>query len=90
MEMNGTELWNFQGNEELNKSSTSVRGTVNLLLNHLNPHDSRPLIPFARADPSEFPSFPTSPSAVQAIADAVHSSNFNSYPSTRGILPARR
>ncbi|XP_022947022.1 tyrosine aminotransferase-like isoform X2 [Cucurbita moschata] len=90
MEMNGKEeQWKFKGNEELNKSSLSVRGTLSLLSKHLNADDPRPVVPFGLADPSVYPSFRTSPSFVQPLVDAVNSGSFNSYPSSHVILPAR-
>lgn len=100
-EMNGTgtgtgtvseseQYWKFRGNEEVNKSSISIRGTLNLVRKNVNGDDPRPLILFGRADPSEFPCFPTSPSVVEALANAVLSSNFNSYPTSHGLPPARR
>ncbi|XP_022971158.1 tyrosine aminotransferase-like isoform X3 [Cucurbita maxima] len=83
------EQWKFKGNEELNKSSISVRGTLSLLSKHLNADDPRPVVPFGLADPSVYSSFRTSPSFVQPLVDAVNSGSFNSYPSSHGILPAR-
>ncbi|XP_022970833.1 tyrosine aminotransferase-like [Cucurbita maxima] len=90
MEMNESQHWNIHGNEELNKSSVSVRGTLNLISTYLNTDDHRPVIAFGRADPSSYPSFRTSSSIVEALVDAVQSRNFNSYPSTQGVLSARR
>ncbi|XP_022149591.1 tyrosine aminotransferase-like [Momordica charantia] len=96
--MNGTgtgtvseseQYWKFRGNEEVNKSSISIRGTLNLVRKNVNGDDPRPLILFGRADPSEFPCFPTSPSVIEALANAVLSSNFNSYPTSHGLPPAR-
>ncbi|XP_038902719.1 tyrosine aminotransferase-like [Benincasa hispida] len=90
MEMNGDHHWNFQSNEHLNKSSISVRGTLNLICSHLNTDDPRPIVAFGRADPSAYPSFRTSPLIVESLVSAVQSYQFNSYPSTHGVLSARR
>lgn len=91
MELNGGDQhWNFHSNEHLNKSSISVRGTLNLISSHLNTHDPRPIIYFGRADPSAYPSFRTSPLFVESLVNTVQSFKFNSYPFTYGVLSARR
>ncbi|KGN46973.1 tyrosine aminotransferase [Cucumis sativus] len=90
MEMNADHHWNFHGDEHLNKLSISVRGSLNLISSHRNSDDPRPIIAFGRADPSAYPSFHTSPLIVESLVNAVQSFKFNSYPSTHGLLPARR
>ncbi|XP_023533361.1 tyrosine aminotransferase-like [Cucurbita pepo subsp. pepo] len=90
MEMNGRQRWNIEGSEEMNKSSVTVRGSLNQISRYLNSEDDRPVIGFGHADPSGFPSFRTSSAIVEALVDAVRSWKFNSYPSTQGLLPARR
>lgn len=88
--MNADHHWNFHGDEHLNKLSISVRGSLNLISSHRNSDDPRPIIAFGRADPSAYPSFHTSPLIVESLVNAVQSFKFNSYPSTHGLLPARR
>ncbi|RXH68733.1 hypothetical protein DVH24_031066 [Malus domestica] len=98
MEMEGVEngwqkKWQFRGNEELNTASISVRGALTMLMKNLrNPagDDQRPTIMLGRGDPTEFRSFWTTPAAVDAVADALHSFKFNSYCPTGGVIPARR
>ncbi|KAL0001989.1 hypothetical protein SO802_015770 [Lithocarpus litseifolius] len=88
--INGHKKWGFQGNPELNASSISVRGVLTKLMANRNKDDKRPTIPLGRADPTEFPSYRTTPVAPDAVADATYSYNFNCYPPTVGIAEARR
>lgn len=88
--MNGHKKWGFQGNPELIASSISVRGVLTKLMANRNKDDKRPTIPLGRADPTEFPSYRTTPVAPDAVADATYSYNFNCYPPTVGIAEARR
>ncbi|KAA0062158.1 hypothetical protein IC582_026054 [Cucumis melo] len=90
MEINSDHHWNFHGDEHLNKFSISVRGFLNLVSSHRNTDDPRPIIAFGRADPSAYPAFHTSPLFVESLVSAVQSFKFNSYPSTHGVLSARR
>lgn len=88
--MNGHKKWGFQGNPELIASSISVRGVLTKLMANRNKDDKRPTIPLGRADPTEFPSYRTTPVAPDAVANATYSYNFNCYPPTVGIVEARR
>ncbi|GMN53849.1 hypothetical protein TIFTF001_022987 [Ficus carica] len=82
--------WKFQGNKDLNAASISVRGILNMLVDNLDKSDQRPCIMLGRGDPTEFPSFRTTPLAVDAVTDALRSFNFNSYAPTVGVLQGRR
>ncbi|XP_059450618.1 nicotianamine aminotransferase 1-like [Corylus avellana] len=90
MEQLGHKKWGFQGNQELNASSISVRGVLNQLMANRNKDDQRSTIPLGRADPTMFPSYRTTSSAADAVADAVQSFQFNCYPPTVGVADARR
>ncbi|KAD3642194.1 hypothetical protein E3N88_31418 [Mikania micrantha] len=82
--------WGFRGNSELNaEPETTIRGALTLLMSNLNVSDQRRVIPMSVSEPSAFPCFTTSPIATDAIAEAVRSTEFNSYPPTQGLLPAR-
>ncbi|KAH7533393.1 tyrosine aminotransferase isoform X1 [Ziziphus jujuba] len=83
------ENWKFQGNKELNAASISVRGVLNLLMLNIDPHHHRPTIMLGSADPTDFPSYRITSSAVDAVVDSVRSFCFNSYPPTVGIHSAR-
>ncbi|GMY10161.1 nicotianamine aminotransferase 1-like [Fagus crenata] len=82
--------WGFQGNAELNASSISVRGVLNLVYANLDKDDKQPTIPLGRADPTEFPSYQTTRLAPDAVAKAAFSYNFNCYAPTGGVAEARR
>lgn len=86
-----TRGWNFKENKKLvSASGLTVRSVLNKLMSCVDPADTRPVIPLGHGDPSSFPCFRTTPIAEDAISDALHSATFNGYPSTVGILPARR
>ncbi|KAL9243801.1 hypothetical protein vseg_017643 [Gypsophila vaccaria] len=94
---NGGEMkkWKFQGNKTLLKASDkTVRGVLNMVMDNINHDDDddneRKVIALGHGDPSCFPCFRTSPSAVKAVVDSVMSSQYNGYAPTVGILPARR
>ncbi|XVF66788.1 hypothetical protein PTKIN_Ptkin10aG0066200 [Pterospermum kingtungense] len=89
---NGPKKWGFQGKQELRAAAaTTVRGYLNMLMGNINKDDdSKAVIPLGHGDPSHFPSFKTSPAAVDAILDAVGSGKYNCYGPTVGILSARR
>ncbi|KAK4409285.1 putative aminotransferase TAT2 [Sesamum angolense] len=83
--------WRFKRNDDLTQASAfTVRGVLNMVMEHLNASDPRPVIPLGNGDPSAFPSFRTTPLAEDAVCAAVLSAKFNGYSSTVGILPARR
>ncbi|GFP86435.1 tyrosine aminotransferase [Phtheirospermum japonicum] len=83
--------WRFKGNEELTRASAiTIRGVLNMLMENLDPNETRPVIPLAHGDPSAFPSFRTTPFAEDAVCAAVRSVAFNGYSSAVGIPPARR
>lgn len=82
--------WKFQGNKDLNAAAISVRGVLNMLCENLNPNDARPTIMLGRGDPTEFPSYQTTPAAVEAVAQTLRSFKFNSYSPTVGVPQARR
>ncbi|XP_027342895.1 probable aminotransferase TAT2 isoform X2 [Abrus precatorius] len=88
---NGSEKWNFQGNSGLNASSMSVRGVYNMLMQRINNNkDKKPVVRLCRVDPTDNPLNRTTPVACDAVADAVHSFNFNCYPPTVGLPQAKR
>ncbi|XP_076959048.1 putative aminotransferase TAT2 [Bidens hawaiensis] len=83
--------WGFRGNSDLKvEPVTTIRGALTLLMSNLNVSDGRPVIPMSVSEPSAFPCFGTAQVAADAIAEAVRSPEFNGYPPTEGILPARR
>ena len=86
----GPKKWGFQGNAELNASSISVRGVLNRVYANLDKDDKRPTIPLGRADPTEFPSYQTTRLALDAVANAAFSYNFNCYAPTGGVAETRR
>ena len=90
METEPHKKWGFRGNRELSAASVSVRGVLNKLVENINKDDQRPIITLARTDPSVFPCFRTTPFAIDAIADAVRSFQFNGYPPTVGVSSARK
>jgi hypothetical protein len=49
-----------------------------------------PVIPLSHGDPASAPSFRTAPEAVEAVAAALRSGEFNGYPSVANNLAARR
>ena len=83
--------WGFQGNNELNTASVSVRSVLNKLMENINEDQrERQVIPLARTDPSLFPCFRTTPFAIDAVAHAVKSFHFNGYAPTVGVPSAKR
>lgn len=93
MEINNgsSKKWRFQGNEALVKSSSiTVRGVLNMVMENLNPNDTRSTIPLGHGDPSACPLFSTTPDAVKAISDALSSTKFNGYAPTVGVPSARQ
>ncbi|XP_008229009.1 PREDICTED: probable aminotransferase TAT2 [Prunus mume] len=96
MENGSQRKWQFGGNEELNTAAISVRGALAMLMNNVNNPDDgdhhlqRPTMMLGRGDPTEFRSFWTTQSAVDAVTDALQSFKFNSYCPTGGVLEARR
>ncbi|RDX71020.1 putative aminotransferase TAT2, partial [Mucuna pruriens] len=84
---NGSEKWNFQGNKRLSASSISVRAVYNMLMERTKKEH---VVRLCRVDPTDNPLFRTTPEAPHAVADAVSSYNFNSYPPTAGLPQARR
>ncbi|KAL2331675.1 hypothetical protein Fmac_019256 [Flemingia macrophylla] len=87
----GSEKWNFQGNKKLNASAVSVRRVYNRLMEGINNNqDKKPVVRLCRVDPTDNPRFRTTPEAPDAVATAVHSYNFNSYPPTVGLPEAKR
>nr|GEW04097.1 probable aminotransferase TAT2 [Tanacetum cinerariifolium] len=84
--------WGFRGNTNLKveNDTTTIRGALTLLMSNLNPSDKRTVIPMSHSEPSAFPCFNTTKIATDAIADAVRSNEYNGYPPSEGILPARR
>jgi hypothetical protein len=56
----------------------------------LDEHGPRPVIPLSVGDPSSCPSFRTAPEAVEAVATALRSGEFDGYPSRDTNLAASR
>ncbi|KAK1566616.1 hypothetical protein Q3G72_002076 [Acer saccharum] len=80
-------------NEKLNASTditVTVRGTLSMLMQNINPEDQRPVLSLSHGDPGAFSCFRTSHTAEQAVVDALRSAKFNCYAPFVGILPARR
>ena len=82
-------------NEETTNCGVASRGVTvrevrTLLMANLNPNDEREFLPLAHGDPSIFPSFCTSPVAVDAVVDAFRSGRCNCYAPAVGLLPARK
>uniref|UniRef100_A0A1D1YIK5 nicotianamine aminotransferase n=1 Tax=Anthurium amnicola TaxID=1678845 RepID=A0A1D1YIK5_9ARAE len=91
---NGAGQWRrcgFAPNPALmDASNRTIRGVLDLVISHLDPVDTRPVIPLGHGDPSAFPCFRTSPAAEDAVVAALRSGNYNSYSPSVGLAPARR
>lgn len=89
-------LWkklNSRVNEELSDDtdlSSSVRGTLSLLMQNINPEDQRQVLTLSHGDPAAFSCFRSSEIAEQAVVDALRSGKFNAYAPCIGIPSARR
>ncbi|KAK8455512.1 hypothetical protein SEVIR_4G127400v4 [Setaria viridis] len=68
----------------------SVRRYLLDLHGCLDERGPRPVIPLSVGDPSSCPSFRTAPEAVEAVATALRSGEFDGYPSRDTNLAARR
>jgi len=86
--------WNFEPNERLlGLMSISVRGVLARIKAEMvagGGGGGRPVIPMGHGDPSAFPCFRTAPEAVDAVAGALQSGEYNSYSTCVGLEPARR
>jgi tyrosine aminotransferase len=87
--------WNFEPNERLlGLMSISVRGVLATIKAEMvasgGGGGGRPVIPMGHGDPSAFPCFRTAPEAVDAVAGALQSGEYNSYSTCVGLEPARR
>ncbi|KAK3120316.1 hypothetical protein QOZ80_9AG0685660 [Eleusine coracana subsp. coracana] len=83
--------WNFAPNDALlGLTGLSVRGVLGRVKAGMVEDGARPVVPMGHGDPSAFPSFRTAPEAVDAVADALLSGEYNSYASCVGLEPARR
>ncbi|KAJ1704411.1 hypothetical protein LUZ63_004190 [Rhynchospora breviuscula] len=85
--------WNFKPSSTLlGASSLSVRGVLTRIMGHIatDTNNPKPVIPLGHGDPSAFPCFSTTPSAVDAVANALRSGKFNSYPPCVGVASARK
>ena len=85
--------WNFEPNERLlGLMSLSVRGVLAKIKAEMGAAGGggRPVIPMGHGDPSAFPCFRTAPEAVDAVAGALQSGEYNSYSTCVGLEPARR
>ncbi|GJN04631.1 hypothetical protein PR202_ga22195 [Eleusine coracana subsp. coracana] len=82
--------WNFAPNDALlGLTGLSVRGVLGRVKAGMVEDGARPVVPMGHGDPSAFPSFRTAPEAVDAVADALLSGEYNSYASCVGLEPAR-
>ncbi|KAL6842868.1 hypothetical protein ACP4OV_027181 [Aristida adscensionis] len=87
--------WNFTPNDTLlGLSSLSVRGVLGRVKAGMVEDDNgdpgaRPVIAMAQGDPTAFPCFRTAPEAEDAVAAALRSGEYNSYPTCVGLEPAR-
>lgn len=84
--------WNFAPNDTLlGLTALSVRSVLSMVKAGMDESaDARPVIPLGHGDPSVFPCFRTAPEAVDAVADALLSGEYNSYATCVGLQPARR
>ncbi|XP_066338241.1 nicotianamine aminotransferase 1-like [Miscanthus floridulus] len=87
--------WNFEPNERLlGLMSLSVRGVLARIKAEMvaggGGGGGRPVIPMGHGDPSAFPCFRAAPEAVDAVAGALLSGEYNSYSTCVGLEPARR
>ncbi|CAD6344013.1 unnamed protein product [Miscanthus lutarioriparius] len=75
--------WNFEPNERLlGLMSLSVRGVLARIKAEMvagGGGGGRPVIPMGHGDPSAFPCFRAAPEAVDAVAGALQSGEYNSY-----------
>lgn len=89
--MENAEDWNITPNQKLLSGfPQTIRGVFDTIMASIDGRDHRPTISLALGDPSAFPSFHTTPIAVDAIISALRSANYNFYTPPVGILPARR
>ncbi|MDK0764192.1 hypothetical protein P5E87_15685, partial [Clostridium perfringens] len=84
--------WNFAPNDALlGLTALSVRSVLSMVKAGMDEGaDARPVIPLGHGDPSVFPCFRTAPEAVDAVANALLSGEYNSYATCVGHQPARR
>jgi tyrosine aminotransferase len=83
--------WNFEPNETLlGLPALSVRGVLTRVMAGMLPDGGRAVVRLGSGDPTAFPCFRTAPEAVDAVASAVQSGQYNSYPTSVGLEPARR
>jgi tyrosine aminotransferase len=86
--------WNFAPNDALRSvTSLSVRavlGRIKAAMVEDGGAGERPVIPLGHGDPSAFPCFQTAPEAVDAVAGALRSGEYNSYATGVGLEAARR
>ncbi|XP_062183211.1 nicotianamine aminotransferase 1-like [Phragmites australis] len=83
--------WNFSPNEALlGLTAVSLRGVLGRVKAGMVEDGARPVVPLGHGDPSAFPCFRTAPEAVDAVAGALRSGEYNSYANSVGLEPARR
>lgn len=90
--------WNFAPNDSLlGVTALSVRGVLGSIKAGMvedsgGGDGERPVIPLGHGDPSAFPCFRTAPEAVDAVAGALRSGEYNSYANATcvGLKLARR
>jgi tyrosine aminotransferase len=85
--------WNFAPNETLlGLTALSVRGVLGRVKAGMveDGGGGRPVVPMGHGDPSAFPCFRTATEAVDAVAGALQSGEYNSYSTCVGLEPARR
>ncbi|PWZ26609.1 putative aminotransferase TAT2 [Zea mays] len=83
--------WNFEPNETLlGLPALSVRGVLTRVMAGMLPDGGRAVVRLGSGDPTAFPCFRTAPEAVDAVASAVQSGQYNSYSTSVGLEPARR
>ncbi|XP_034208194.1 tyrosine aminotransferase-like [Prunus dulcis] len=98
MENGSQRKWQFEGNEELNKKEIKIwegqghsrSRSGSATADDGDHHPQRPTIMLGCGDPTEFRSFWTTQSAVDAVTDDLQSFKFNSYCLTGSVLEARR
>lgn len=68
----------------------TIKGILSLLMQSIEEKDGRSVISLGMGDPSAYSCFHTTPTAQQAVADALLSDKFNGYSPTVGLPQTRK
>ncbi|KAI4320723.1 hypothetical protein MLD38_034172 [Melastoma candidum] len=71
-------------------SGITIKGILSLLMESIDPRDTRRLISLGIGDPTVYSAFHTTPSTEDAVVHTLRSQNFNGYAPTVGLPQARR